>query len=119
MAVTTTDAGRRGEQLALKYLQKQGLRLLERNYRAGHLEIDLIMAEGDTIVFVEVKARSRTDYGTPAEYVTRTKRERLIRAASAYLLEQRLSDAPCRFDVAEVALPDGEITHIRDAFVCD
>lgn len=119
MAVTTTELGRRGEALALKYLKKQGYRPLAQNYRALHCEIDLILLDGETVVFVEVKARSGSDYGTPAEFVTRTKQQRIIKAATAFLAEQGFNERFCRFDIVEVYLPEGRIAHIPGAFTCD
>lgn len=114
--MTAGETGRRSERLACRYLRKKGFRLIERNYRSGRHEIDLVMRDGDTTVFVEVKARSSTDFGRPAEFVTAAKRRFLLLAAEAYLLENRLSGRPARFDVIEVYLPKQDIVHIENAF---
>ncbi len=96
--------GQIGEDQALVYLQQQGLTLVERNFRCKGGEIDLIMQQGDTLVFVEVRKRADQRYGGAAASVTRTKQARLIIAAQLYLQRYRMPPAS-RFDV--VAL-DGE-----------
>ena len=82
--MSTTTLGRGGEARALVYLEELGYQLLRKNYRNGPREIDLIMQTGCTVVFVEVKARSGTGYGTPAEFVTPAKQHLLTLAAQAY-----------------------------------
>ena len=114
--MTARTNGEAGEQIALDYLLKRGYALLCRNYRYGHKEIDLIVRQGERIVFVEVKARSGISYGRPAEFVDARKRRNLIMAAEGYLSENGLTDAPARFDVAEVYLPEGRVAYIEDAF---
>ena len=114
--MSTTSVGRGGEARAQAYLEERGFKFLHRNYRSGHREIDLIMQVGCTVVFVEVKARSQTGYGTPAEFVTPAKQRLLTLAAQGYLLEMGLTDVPARFDVVEVYLGTGEVRHIENAF---
>ncbi len=114
--MSTTSVGRGAEERAKAYLEQKGYRTLRQNYRNGPREIDLVMQDGETVVFVEVKARSRTRYGTPAEFVTAAKRRQLTLAAEAYLMEERLLDVPARFDVVEVYLSSGEIRQIENAF---
>lgn len=115
-----TAAQRRGdhsEQLALQFLQRQGLRLITRNYRCKCGELDLVMQDQDTLVFVEVRYRKRQDYGSAAESVNRQKQGRLIRSAQYYLQTlQRIP--PCRFDVLCISAGDSKsnIEHIRNAF---
>ena len=116
MAVTTTQTGKKGEGMACAFLLRKGFSLVCRNYRYGHQEIDLVMRDADTLVFVEVKARSGVRFGTPAECVTPIKQKRLLLAAQGYLLEHGLTDAPARFDVVEVYLDTGTVTHIENAF---
>lgn len=108
------------EDRALHYLQRQGLRLLERNYRVAggpHArggEVDLILRESDgTLVFVEVRARASGSHGGAAASVTPAKRRRLVLAARHYLL-QLATPPPCRFDV--VALDGEQISWLRAAF---
>ncbi len=109
--------GAAAEELALRYLEAQGLTLVMRNFRCRTGELDLIMRDGGSLVFVEVRSRRYVRYGTPAESVTRAKQQKLLRAATFYLQRQRL-DLPCRFDVVAILRPGGEphIEWIRDAF---
>lgn len=102
---TTKARGDAGEDEALAYLQARGLRLLQRNYRTpgrGGGEIDLIMQAGDgTVVFVEVRKRSRTDHGGAAASIGHAKQRRIIFAAHHYLLRWRQLP-PARFDVVTI-----------------
>ena len=108
--------GSAAEKLAMEHLQAQGLRLLERNFRTRGGEIDLIMQQGNTLVFVEVRFRQSSDYGSPAETVTMHKQQRLINTASRYL-QRRGDDLPCRFDIVAVSGSQQErIEWFQDAF---
>lgn len=89
------------EHIAARWLAEQGLRLLGRNQHAKGGELDLVMQDGETLVFVEVKHRETTRYGHPLETVTAQKQRRLVHAAHVYLARQQLS-CPCRFDVLAV-----------------
>lgn len=99
----TTERSRRGrsaEDAALTLLCGHGLRLLARNVRSRGGEIDLVMRDGDTVVFVEVRSRRRSDYGTAAESVGARKQQRLIHAARTWLARNpRDARRPLRFDV--------------------
>lgn len=109
--------GQWGEDLAAKHLQAMNYQILERNYRAGRSEIDLICREGDTLVFVEVKTRRNTRQGMPEEALTERKTEAVIRAAEVYL--QTHPNRRIRFDVVAIVARIGEgpdLLHIRDAF---
>ncbi len=108
--------GNAGEDAALSYLKKQGYTLLKRNYRAGRCEIDLIMRDGQAVVFVEVKARTGGRYGLGREAVTAAKQGNILRAAKHYLMENRLFQSPVRFDVAEFDPATGTVSHIPNAF---
>lgn len=112
--------GRRGEDAAVRHLQKLGYRILGRGVRLLRGEIDVIARGRDgSLVFVEVKTRAGPECGPPEEAVTSAKRDQLRRIAQAYLCRHRLEDAPCRFDVIAVSIPgEGRIvlTHIEDAF---
>lgn len=90
------DGGKIAEELAAAYLQQQGLTLLASNYHCRFGEIDLIMRDGDEIVFVEVRLRSNTSFGGAGESITSAKRQKLIRTANHYLMQH--SETPCRFD---------------------
>jgi putative endonuclease len=111
--------GRRGEDLAHRFLQQQGYSVVARNLkvRGAGVELDIVARDGDTIVFVEVKTRASDEFGAPDEAVDAEKRDHLIRAATAYL---RVADAGwerARFDIVSV-LFEGKtrVDHIRDAF---
>jgi putative endonuclease len=90
-------AGSSAEALALVYLQNQHLQLLEKNFRCPYGEIDLIMQDGQMLVFVEVRMRSSVNFGGAAMSVTPSKQEKLRRSAQRYL--QIHGEQPCRFDV--------------------
>jgi putative endonuclease len=108
--------GRAAEERALHHLQARGLRLLDRNFRSRGGEIDLIMRQGNLLVFVEVRYRQNSNFGSPFETVTTTKQRRLITTAAHYLQQQRL-DLPCRFDVVGITGAQLEqVEWIQDAF---
>ena len=110
--------GKAGEDLAAEFLERNGFKIIERNYRFERGEIDLIAEEGDELVFVEVKARRSTMFGTPEDAVTEEKQEQVHAVADGYLFEHDIDDRPCRFDVVAIEFKHGkaEIRHIRDAF---
>ena len=104
--------GQAGEDTALHYLAQQGLSLVARNFRCKGGEIDLIMQERSTMVFVEVRKRSHARHGGAAASVTRAKQARLISAAQLYLQRYKMPPA-CRFDVVAI---DGEVvTWLKNA----
>jgi putative endonuclease len=107
-------AGAEAEDLALTYLQGQGLRLKARNYTCRLGEIDLVLLDGATLVFVEVRQRSHRTFGGAAESITARKRDKLIATARHFLARQR-NLPPCRFDAVLVD-GEGRIEWIRDAF---
>jgi len=96
--------GQRGEDLAANFLQKKGYRILERNFRAEGGEIDIIAQDNDYICFIEVKMRSSTLFGTPAEAVNYKKQNRIKKLSQIYLKENGLSDKPQRFDILEIIM---------------
>lgn len=105
--------GQAAEDDALQYLQKQGLTLVERNFRCKGGEIDLIMQDREMLVFVEVRKRSDARYGGAASSVTTRKQARLIVAAQVFL-QRRTTLPPCRFDV--IAVEGKEMNWYRNAF---
>lgn len=108
------DKGDAAEALALAYLRRRGMRLIARNYSCRLGEIDLILADGDTTVFVEVRQRRNVRFGTAAESITAAKRRRILATARHYLA--RLPSVPaCRFDAVLVD-GDAQVEWIRDAF---
>jgi putative endonuclease len=111
---TSRRVGSAAEDRALVHLQTQGLDLVERNYHCRGGEIDLVMRDGEHLVFVEVRYRRRGRFGAAAETVDFRKQQKLTTAASHYLVS-RGADQPCRFDV--VSLDDGGgLDWLRDAF---
>ncbi len=88
------------ERLAARFMERQGFKVLQRNFRCRLGELDLVCESAMRVVFVEVRYRSRGDYGGAAASVTRAKQRRLIKAAQAYLQKHpRLRRHSCRFDV--------------------
>ena len=107
--------GRRGEDLACRYLEGIGHTILERNFRSGHLEIDIISVDPEGIHFVEVKTRQQNIQAPPQENVGRTKQNRIVKAALKYLnTAQGLprKDMECFFDIAAVTF-EGERAEIE------
>ena len=96
------ELGQAAERAAACWLRGRGYEILQRNYRCRAGEIDLIARQGGELVFIEVRSRSRTDFGLPEETVGREKQRRLRRLAAWYLNEPRQPEAPCRFDVVGV-----------------
>ena len=115
--LSKTLRGKAGEDLACQYLERQGLILVERNYRCRRGELDLIMRDGEQLVFVEVRCHRAGAYGTPAETITRAKQAHLITAARHYLQKRRF-DTACRFDVLAITRGSGQpvVEWIKDAF---
>jgi putative endonuclease len=112
-------AGRRGEDLAHRYLERRGMTVVARNWQpsVGAGEIDLVAWEGDRLVFVEVKARGRDDFGDPERNVDARKREALTRAARNYARRAGVAWERVRFDLVSVILADPPaISHRQDAF---
>ncbi|MTI15254.1 YraN family protein [Sansalvadorimonas verongulae] len=115
------QTGLAAENQALAFLQKQGLRLRERNYACKAGELDLVMNDKDTLVFIEVRFRKSDNYGSAEESVTHRKQARLNRAAAHYMQTFRLTDkVPCRFDIITIH-PDrnrdgNQVNWIRNAF---
>jgi putative endonuclease len=109
--------GEAKERLACSYLEGRGLRLVARNYRCRRGEIDLVMRDADILVFVEVRFRRSSRFGTPAETVDTHKQRRLAAAAHHYL-QQHPSALSCRFDVLAVGGND-RIDWVRNAFHVD
>lgn len=113
------EFGKKGEALAEEYLRRKGFQILKRNYRYGHKEIDLIAKEGNTIVFVEVKAGRSKSFGAPHERVDLRKQRNLIDAASDFIQKEMITDCDFRFDVLAITYQKGreDIDHIKNAFM--
>ncbi len=110
----TYETGLRGEETAEEYLTGKGMACLERRYRSRCGEIDLIMQDGETIVFVEVKTRRNGAPGSGMMSVNAAKQRRVTNAAMLYLMNSRLLGRPVRFDVVEIN--SDRLIHVRDAF---
>jgi putative endonuclease len=111
--------GPTGERIAAKYLRRHGHRILMRNYRCPAGEIDLVAAQGDTLVFVEVKTRSSDDLAMPEDAVDAAKRRQILRAARYFLAQMKAQHLPIRFDVVAIVLPPRgapQIEHFIAAF---
>lgn len=94
--------GRRGEELAASYLEEKGWLILQRNYRSEAGEVDIVAQDGGCLVFVEVRARSSKEYGSPEESITPAKAQRLIEVAQGYLQEQGESERQWRIDLVAI-----------------
>ncbi len=115
MKINQNNAGLTAEKLAASYLIDHGLKLLAQNYHCRFGEIDLIMQENNTLVFIEVRLRSTALFGNAASSITKQKQEKLIRTAEHYL--QQHGDAACRFDAILLNKPDVEhLVWLRNAF---
>lgn len=110
------EQGSRGESQALALLEQKGYRFVGRNYHCRWGEIDLIMLDRETLVFIEVKLRKSVKFGSPLEAITRTKQRRLIQTAQHYLLHHPYQ-GPLRFDFVGISQFDGriEIQHLENA----
>ena len=112
------ELGRRGEEVAFRFLKKKGYRIIEKNYVCKMGEMDIIAKEKDTLVFIEVKTRTSMEFGPPQLAVNSSKQKQLSKVALNYLNEKRLIDVKARFDVVAILLrPEKEeIELIKDAF---
>ena len=117
-APSRTTLGKAGENAAARYLGNLGYRIIERNFRCGLAEIDIIARDGRTLVFVEVKTREEDD-PAPEEQVNANKQHQLTRGARMYLSRYGSPQPPARFDVVGIVWPPGQspqIRHTIDAF---
>jgi len=111
------DLGKRGEDLAVDYLEKAGYKILRRNWKSGKLELDIIAESSDFIVFVEVKTRSEDFQMHPVAAITREKQKSMIYAADTYI-QRYYVDKESRFDIITVIVKgkSHQIDHIENAF---
>jgi putative endonuclease len=109
--------GKKGEAIAVEYLRKEGFDVITTNWRHRHLEIDIIAKENNQLVIVEVKSRHSNFFGEPEASVDKKKKQRLARAANAYIYKSH-HKGETRFDIISILYtPQGhELTHFRDAF---
>ncbi len=108
--------GKQGEEMATRFLQEKGLTLVAKNYRHRRGEIDLVMRDRDTLVFVEVKLRRNANFGDPETFVDQSQAERIAEAADHYVHEMEW-EGNIRFDIVAITLqPQITIEHFEDAF---
>ncbi|MCD6193390.1 MAG: YraN family protein [Candidatus Aminicenantes bacterium 4484_214] len=113
------STGKQGEHLAVEYLKKKKYQIIERNYKFGRGEIDIIAQDKDTLVFIEVKTRKTTAFGFPEESVTPRKQSQIRKIAQGFLSQKKLPLKSIRFDVIAVelrSLEDYALHHIKNAF---
>ncbi|MCK9209827.1 MAG: YraN family protein [Ignavibacteriaceae bacterium] len=118
MRSSTKEKGKEGEELAVTFLVEKGFEIIERNYRYGKGELDIIAREKGFLVFVEVKSRESLEYGLPEEAITKRKMSQIRKIAEAYLAEKNITDENIRFDVVAILFLKGEISieHYENAF---
>ena len=117
------EIGLEGEDLAIKFLQKKGYKIIQKNYSCNIGEIDIVAIHNKIIVFVEVKIRSSKEFGEPELAVTRHKRRQIVRVAETYLFSKNIENRDCRFDVVAINYSDKnnspEIKLLENAFQAD
>lgn len=116
---TTREIGNNGEDLACEFLIKQGWEIIERNYIYKKSEVDIIAKYQGITIFIEVKLRSSTVFGTPVEYVTEDKVAHIFTAAEAWMVANNSQNQPMRFDVIGILQKKNKapiFNHIEDAF---
>ncbi len=122
MWLNKKELGEKGEQLAVDYLIKNDFEIIERNYRYGYGEIDIIakdLSDGIT-AFIEVKTRQNLDFGEPEYAITKNKQRQIKKMAELYLYDKQIEELDCRFDVIAVLLKDinnPSIKHYVNAFM--
>lgn len=119
MSKSRIKLGQHGEELAVAFLRKKGCQIITRNYRQKIGEVDIIIKDDDTFVFVEVKTRTSTLYGQPFEAVTPKKQAQLSRVAIDYMTRNKKLNHPARFDVISILLRGNdahEIEHLINCF---
>lgn len=110
------DKGKAGERIAEKFLKEKGYRIITRNYKTESGEIDLIVTDDETLIFVEVKARKSDEFGLPCEAVDVRKQRKINVVAGQYIKRNMYFGVSVRFDVIEVYLSDCKVNHIVNAF---
>ena len=111
------ELGKKGEQLAVDYLLKNGYNIMERNYRFDKAEVDLIAQKDTVLVIIEVKTRSTTDFGNPQDFVKPSQIKRFVKAVDEFVTINKL-DVEVRFDIIAIVKEDKtyKITHLENAF---
>jgi len=122
MNKNTRQSGDEGEDIAVDYLKAKGYEIIERNYRFGKGEIDIIVKDPENgfLVFVEVKTKKNLEYGDPVYSVTKNKIKQLKKMAELYLYDKEIAEVDCRFDVVAVLLQADRkpvVDHYENAFM--
>ncbi|WP_299528141.1 YraN family protein [uncultured Lutibacter sp.] len=115
---THNELGKKGEELAVEFLQKNGYKILERNWRFKKAEVDIISQKNDVLAVVEVKTRSSNYFGNPQDFVNPKKIQLLVDAINEYVTSKDL-DVEVRFDIIAILKNKNafEIEHLEDAFL--
>ena len=118
MTFARINTGKQGEALAVEFLEKNGYRVLENNFRCRYGELDIVAIDGEIIAFVEVKTKTNNRFGPPKLAVDLRKQRQLSKTAMMYLTQKRLNDCPARFDVVGISIMEDktEVELIRNAF---
>lgn len=108
MGLSKEELAKKGEQLAVDFLEEKGFEIIERNYRYGHGEIDIIALDpkDNFTVFVEVKTRQNLYFGEPEYAITKKKQQQVKKVAELYLYDKEIEQVDCRFDVVAILLED-------------
>ena len=122
MTINTKQFGDEGEEIAVELLEEKGYKIIERNYRFGKGEIDIIAMDPETnfTVFIEVKSRKNLEFGDPVYAITKNKIKQIKRMAELYLYDKEINEIDCRFDVITVLLRGKQkpvIEHYVNAFM--
>ena len=115
---THNELGKKGEQLAVEFLQQKNYKILERNWRFKKAEIDIIVLKNDVLIAVEVKTRTSNYFGNPQEFVNQKKIQLLVEAINEYVISKDL-DVEVRFDILAIIQNKNtsKIEHLKDAFL--
>ena len=115
------EFGNKGEDLACKFLEKNGYKIIERNYRNRTGEIDIIARDKDDMVFIEIKTKLSKDFAQPELSVNPSKQKKIVKTALVYLMEKNINKTGCRFDVVGITGEKGntKIELIKNAFTTD
>jgi len=118
MKVSASSKGKKAEELAAKYLQKKGWKILFTNYRIAGGEIDIIALDKKDIVIIEVKSGKQDSFEL-TESINFSKRKKLQQATEQFLFRERMQDSPIRFEIITVSMPDEKIYHFTQEFFDD
>jgi len=119
LVIHKNSLGQKGEEIACKALEKEGYRIIEKNFRCRQGEIDIIAEEKEILCFIEVKARSSEKFGLPEEAVRKWKQKKLLTVAVIYLEQKKIKSRDMRFDIVSVDLKTKKTRIIQNAFDVD